>query len=176
MGQKRRKIVKLTENDIERIVKKVVKESSEFGNILGRSRMADYNTYRGGEGKKLDNYMFFQNLREIRSNINTLLNMDENEVDRIISDGHDWASEHIATAKDDIEEVTSFLEHRDINENDFSWSSVLGDSDDKWDELEKDINTCIRPLVSKYENKFGNDSYRVIDAIYQVLDGMFKKV
>lgn len=64
------------------------------------------------EEKELSNYMFFQNLKEIRDNIDTLLSMDESEVDEILSNGHDWASEHMATAKDDIEEVTSFLKHR----------------------------------------------------------------
>jgi hypothetical protein len=64
------------------------------------------------EEKRNENYMFFQNLKEIKENINVLLSMDESEVDQILSNGHDWASEHMATAKDDIEEVTSFLKHR----------------------------------------------------------------
>jgi hypothetical protein len=38
--------------------------------------------------------------------------MNESEVDQILSNGHDWATEHIATAKDDIEEVTNFLKYR----------------------------------------------------------------
>ena len=31
--------------------------------------------------------------------------MDKNEVDKILSDGHGWATDHIATSKDDVEEV-----------------------------------------------------------------------
>jgi 4-hydroxyphenylpyruvate dioxygenase-like putative hemolysin len=38
--------------------------------------------------------------------------MDETMIDNILSDNHGWALEHIATAKDDIEEVTSLLKHR----------------------------------------------------------------
>jgi len=64
------------------------------------------------ESIRMENYMFFQNLKEIKENIEELLSMDQYEVDRVLSDGHDWASEHMATAKDDIEEVTSFLKHR----------------------------------------------------------------
>jgi hypothetical protein len=30
-------------------------------------------------------------------------------------------------------------------------------------------------IVDKYEGQFGVDSYGVVDAIYQVLDGMFQK-
>ena len=92
-----KKVIKLTEKDIESLVRKIVTESNN------------------GE---VQNYMFFQNLKEIRDNINNLLSMDQQEVDRILSDGHGWALDHMATAKDDIEEVTSFLTHRDggINE------------------------------------------------------------
>ena len=57
----------------------------------------------------------------------------------------------------------------------FEWGDVLS-LDDKWAQLEKDINDSIRPLVDKYSKDFGNDSYAVIDAIYQVMDGMFQKV
>ena len=32
-------------------------------------------------------------------------------VDMILSNGHDWASDHIATSKDDIEEVYNFLKN-----------------------------------------------------------------
>ena len=104
-----KKIVKLTEKDLEQIVNRVITESPEFGNFMGRSRMLDYKTIKPNETK---NYMFFQNLKEIKENIDTLLSMDETMIDDILSDGHGWALEHIATAKDDIEEVTSFLKHR----------------------------------------------------------------
>jgi hypothetical protein len=104
-----KKIVKLTEKDLESIVNRVITESPEFGNFMGRSGMLDYKTIEPNETK---NYMFFQNLKEIKENIDTLLSMEETMIDDILSDGHGWALEHIATAKDDIEEVTSFLKHR----------------------------------------------------------------
>ena len=43
---------------------------------------------------------------------------------------------------------------------------------DKWESLEKDIMN----LVNKHSDKFGVDSYGVIDAIYQVMDQMFEKI
>jgi len=76
------------------------------------------------EEPQLQNYMFFQNLKEIKENIDKLLSMDHNTIDDILIDGHDWAADHIATAKDDIDEVTHFLkihieesEITDKNEN-----------------------------------------------------------
>jgi len=54
---------------------------------------------------------------------------------------------------------------------DFEWDDVLG-SDDKWNQLERDV----RDLVDKHSKNFDKDSYEVIDAIYQVMDGMFQKI
>ena len=60
-----------------------------------------------------DNYMFFQNLKTIKKMVDTMLQMDPNEVDQILSNGHSWAVDHITTSKDDVEEVGNFLMHQD---------------------------------------------------------------
>jgi hypothetical protein len=60
-----------------------------------------------------DNYMFFQNLKTIKTMVDSMLQMDPNEVDQILSNGHGWAVDHITTSKDDVEEVGNFLMHRD---------------------------------------------------------------
>jgi len=67
------------------------------------------------------------------------------------------------------EEIKSTIKER------FEWDDVLR-SDGKWDQLEKDVSNAIRPLVDKHSKNFGKDSYAVIDAIYQVMDGMFQKI
>ena len=56
-----------------------------------------------------DSYMFFGNLQTLKRAIDQLLRMDQATVDRILADGHDWAVDHIATSKDDVEEVYNFL-------------------------------------------------------------------
>ena len=58
--------------------------------------------------KELKNYMFFQNLRSIKSSIEKILELNEEEVDNILHD-HDWASDHISSSQDDVEEVSNFL-------------------------------------------------------------------
>lgn len=58
---------------------------------------------------KLKNYMFFENLKQIYRDVNKLMSLDKGKIDSIISNGHDWVSEHMTTAKDDIEEITNFL-------------------------------------------------------------------
>lgn len=60
---------------------------------------------------ELKNYMFFQNLMTIRDAADAILAMDKEVVDSILEDGHAWASDHIATSKDDVEEVAGFLKN-----------------------------------------------------------------
>jgi hypothetical protein len=45
-----------------------------------------------------------------------MLEMDEATVDAMLSDGHNWALDHIATSKDDVEEVFNFLAGHDLSE------------------------------------------------------------
>lgn len=59
--------------------------------------------------EELGSYMFFQNLKTIKQMVDELLGLDERMVDAILTDGHNWAEDHIATSKDDIEEVHNFL-------------------------------------------------------------------
>jgi hypothetical protein len=61
------------------------------------------------DSDKTQNYMFFANLKTIKRLVDKMLQMDESQVDQIITNGHDWASDHISTSKDDVEEVFNFL-------------------------------------------------------------------
>jgi hypothetical protein len=64
-----------------------------------------------------ENYMFFENLKIIKGAVDEMLEMDEAMVDQILSDGHNWAEDHMATSKDDVEEVFNFLKNEQtINE------------------------------------------------------------
>lgn len=66
------------------------------------------------------------------------------------------------------------LKRFDEGIHDFDWDEVLRNNrqnQDKWTKLEKEIVE----LAEKYENDFGVDSYGVIDAMYQILDGMYQK-
>ena len=61
------------------------------------------------EHQETDNYMFFGNLQTIKRLVDEMLEMDPSQVDEMLSNGHNWAVDHIATSKDDIEEVFNFL-------------------------------------------------------------------
>ena len=56
-----------------------------------------------------ENYMFFGNLETIHRLTQIMLKMDPRKVDELLKNGHSWAVDHIATSKDDIEEVANFL-------------------------------------------------------------------
>jgi hypothetical protein len=60
-------------------------------------------------GPKMNHYMFFENLKTIKQNIEELMSLDPMMVDKILQNGHDWASDHMATAKESIDQVTHFF-------------------------------------------------------------------
>ena len=62
------------------------------------------------------NYMFFGNLKTIKRLVDEMLEMDEATVDNMLSNGHNWALDHIATSKDDVEEVFNFLAGHNLSE------------------------------------------------------------
>ena len=64
------------------------------------------------------NYMFFGNLKIIKKHVDAMLQMDPEHVQEILSNGHDWAADHIATSKDDVEEVAGFLMNEVGQDND----------------------------------------------------------
>ena len=76
--------------------------------------------------KELDSYMFFGNLQIIKRSIDALLQMNPSDVDAILNDGHDWAADHIATSKDDIQEVADFFINKSARKS-HSGVMMMGD-------------------------------------------------
>ena len=75
---------------------------------------------------KLNNYMFFQNLKTIHHAIGELIAMDTMQIDSLLTDGHGWAVDHVSTSKDDVEEVYNFLNtHRAEHVSDDNKHSLL---------------------------------------------------
>lgn len=82
--------------NLESIIKKVLKEESE---------------------KHSSRYMFFSNLQQMRRQCDMLLDMDENEIESILENGHDWAQDHISEAKNNMDQVFDFLMNETKSEN-----------------------------------------------------------
>jgi hypothetical protein len=67
---------------------------------------------------ELENYMFFSNLKQMKRQIEMMMEMDPVMVDNILQNGHDWADDHISEAKNNMDQVFDFLK----NEMDESYS------------------------------------------------------
>ena len=65
--------------------------------------LREENEYRSGR------YMFFQNLQQMRRQCDLLLDLDPEMVEGILESGHDWAQDHIAEAKNNMDQVFDFI-------------------------------------------------------------------
>ena len=55
------------------------------------------------------NYMFFSNLEQIKRQCELLLEFDPNMINELLSNGHDWADDHVSTAKENMDQVFDFI-------------------------------------------------------------------
>jgi hypothetical protein len=81
----------INEKQLERLVSKVKTNINEGGN---------HDNTR---------YMFFSNLEQMKRQCEMLLDMDESTINEILENGHDWAQDHIAEAKNNMDQVFDFL-------------------------------------------------------------------
>jgi hypothetical protein len=61
------------------------------------------------EQQEMPNYMFFSNLEQIKRQCELLLELDHHMIDEILTNGHDWADDHISSAKENIDQVFDFM-------------------------------------------------------------------
>ena len=88
-----KKIVRLTETELSKLIKKMINEQES------------------------SRYMFFSNLEQMKRQCEILLDMDEEEVSSILENGHDWAQDHIAEAKNNMDQVFDFLMNETKRDN-----------------------------------------------------------
>lgn len=91
------------------------------------------------EHQENENYMFFANVENICRMCREILDMDRNSVDKILSDGHGWAVDHVATSKDDMEEVYGFLKTHSHDSSEPSFDETEGSLAKK--DLESEIKS-----------------------------------
>ena len=72
-------------------------------------------------------YMFFSNLEQMRRQCDLLLDLDQSMVEGILENGHDWAQDHIAEAKNNMDQVFDFI----MNESKKDGMELSMDIDDK---------------------------------------------
>ena len=126
------RIVKLTEEDIKNMVKKTMNQINVQGNE---------HHDRGNR------YMFFSNLQQMRRQCDILLDMDPEMVEGVLENGHDWAQDHIAEAKNNIDQVFDFLMN-ESKKSGMELSMNIDDNDmmnEKWSKEYKNSINCNNP-------------------------------
>ena len=54
-------------------------------------------------------YMFFSNLEQIKRQADILMKFDHGKIEAILNSGHDWAADHMAVTKENLDQVFDFL-------------------------------------------------------------------
>jgi len=103
--------------NLDRIIRKVIREEHESSR-----------------------YMFFSNLEQMKRQCEMLLDMDKEEIESILEHGHDWAQDHIAEAKNNMDQVFDFIM------NEMNGEGNHDDDDDMIEEGRKKTETklCAR--------------------------------
>ena len=53
--------------------------------------------------------MFFANLENIVRFCEDILDMDEQEIDELLTNGHNWAEDHVSAALENIQQVYDWI-------------------------------------------------------------------
>jgi hypothetical protein len=135
------RIVKLTESDIQKLIKKVLSEQEN------------------------ERYMFFSNLEQMKRQCEMLLDMDENKIEEILSNGHDWAQDHIAEAKNNMDQVFDFLMN-ETKKGDSDMSQDMGMMTESEMTERKKKNTPTNPSLWSKSLSWAKSRYKVCPSAY----------
>ena len=102
----KKRVVKFNESDLEKIIQKILKEEDK---------------------ERSSRYMFFSNLEQIKKQADILLTMNRDQIGFVLDDGHDWAQDHIASSKENLDQVFDFLTNKveEWNKNDLTEGNLF---------------------------------------------------
>ena len=95
------------------------------------------------EEPRTDRYMFFGNLEQIHRQTGILLEKDPEMISQVLENGHDWAQDHIATAKESIDQVFDFLMNEENDESD-DFNMIMNE------DLEFDEKETMESILEKH--------------------------
>jgi hypothetical protein len=130
-----------------------------------------------------DRYMFFSNLQQIHRQMGILLEKDPEMIHSILENGHDWAQDHIATAKESIDQVFDFIMNEEEGDGEEMFEGYEYDDvdevnpDDFNDDNENDLNQLKQKHGIKFRKDFEGSDDEFIDYLYDNKDSFdnFKK-
>ena len=116
------------------------------------------------EQPKESNYMFFSNLEQMKRQCEMLLELDRSMVDGILQNGHDWADDHITTAKENMDQVFDFLMNEtkkdSINESEDLEEENVPTNPKLWSRAKAAAKAKYDVYPSAYANGFASKWYK----------------
>ena len=132
------KIIKITEDQLKTLIDKQITEQ----NI---------------DSKDDGSYMVLSNLMMIKEYVETILKYKHNpEFVKLVTGEHAWAGDHIATSKDDIQEVANFIEAH-FNKEDLNEST---------EEIDESKNKPTNPKLWAASLAWAKSRYKVCPSAY----------
>ena len=140
---------------------------------MGDMEIDDEDNLFEQEEPENDRYMFFSNLQQIHRQMGILLEKDPEMIHSILENGHDWAQDHIATAKESIDQVFDFLMNETkSSENNFTDDmnhhedivGVVGESEELSEKKKK--NTATNQKLWKASLAWAKSRYKVCPSAY----------
>lgn len=129
--------IAISDHEIIGLSESVIKEESESGD-----------------------YMFFLNLKNIKKNVDSILEIDQTKIEGILQE-HDWAENHVAVANENLDQVSDFLS----NTNESS-AAVTGHD---VNENKSDINIAKKKFDEHFKmlKKYLIDTEKIADRLYK---------
>jgi hypothetical protein len=113
-------------------------------------------------------YMFFSNLKQIKRQCELLLDLDEDTIESILENGHDWAQDHIAEAKNNMDQVFDFIMNETENDGDDEMSDyddeIMSESSEITEKKKK--NTPTNPKLWQQCLSWAKQRYDVCPSAY----------
>ena len=135
--------MRITESQLNKLVKKIVNEK-DYGQI--------------------QNYMFFGNLEQMIRQAQLLLELDPMEVEAILKGGHDWADDHIAVAKENLDQVFDFMMN-ETQYDDYQEDEEMVMMESELSEKKKK-NTPTNPKLWQSALSWAKSRYKVCPSAY----------
>jgi len=160
----------------DRAVAAAINVAKEKGMKVGKKKMdEDDDCGCGGSGEDT-RYMFFSNLEQMMRQARMLLQMDEDMLEDLLNNGHDWAADHITEAKNNMDQVFDFImgEMKGEGEDD-SWDGEQekemvyeGMSLKKKTKVSKELKHHLDNKISLSESQFRSGSEKHINLLKEV--------
>ena len=120
---------------------------------------------RESDKDRSSRYMFFSNLQQMRRQCDLLLDLDPDMIESILENGHDWAQDHIAEAKNNMDQVFDFIMNESKKDG-MELSMSVDDKDMVMMEAKKKKNVATNKKLWQQSLAWARQRYEVCPSAY----------